>query len=240
MAVVGLIPARGGSKGVPGKNIKPLGGKPLICWTIEAALGSSLLDRVIVSTDSEEIAAIAAEAGAEVPFLRPSSLAEDRTPDGPVMTHMLDMLRHKEDLQVSTLVYLRPTTPFKTSGIIDQCIAELEANDRYSSLRTITRVEGVHHPYWMHRLADGILTSFIKDLDASRYVRRQVLPPCYRVNGVVDVLRPEVIADDPMLYGDCIGTVELDEAVSLDIDTILDFAFCEFVSQNPSLLQERS
>ncbi len=229
MTLIGLIPARGGSKGVPGKNIKPLGGKPLICWTIEAALESRRLDRVFVSTDSAQIAAVAREAGAEVPFMRPTELAQDRTSDGPVIRHLLDWLMATEGIQASALVYLRPTTPFKTPGIIDKCVDTLESNVEYSGVRTITRVEGVHHPYWTHRLVDGRLAPFIDGLDESRCIGRQSLPPCYRVNGVVDVLRPNIIAKDPMLYGSRIGTIEVDESVSVDIDTPFDFTFCEFL-----------
>jgi CMP-N-acetylneuraminic acid synthetase len=229
MTVLGLIPARGGSKGVPGKNIKPLGGKPLICWTIDAALGAGRLDRIIVSTDCEKIAAVAKAAGAEVPFLRPRHMAADTTTDGPVMTHAMNWLAENENRPVSMLAYLRPTTPFKSPRIIDHCISVLDANAAFTGVRTITRVEGVHHPYWMHRVTGGTLGPFIDGLDERRCFGRQSLPPCYRVNGVVDVLRPNVVAEDPMLYGPCIGTVELEESVSVDIDTHLDFAFCEFL-----------
>lgn len=230
MGIVGLIPARGGSKGVPGKNIKPLDGKPLICWTIEAAQRAKYLDRVIVSTDCPEIAAVAAAAGAEVPFMRPAELAGDRTPDGPVMRHLLQWLGEKKGIQTSVLVYLRPTTPFKTPKIIDQCIHKLLASPEYTAIRTITKVEGVNHPYWMHRLVDNKLVSFVDGIDERRYIGRQSLPDCYRVNGVVDVLRPEQIAVDPLLYGANIGTVELSESVSVDIDTRFDFNLCEFIA----------
>jgi CMP-N-acetylneuraminic acid synthetase len=231
VSVVGLIPARGGSKGLPGKNIKPLDGKALICWTIDAAIESKRLDRVIVSTDCREIAAVSASAGAEVPFIRPAELACDHTPDRPVMLHVLDWLSKNEGLDVSLIVYLRPTTPFKTGRIIDDGIAMLQENERCSALRSITRVEGVHHPYWMHRVENGLLAPFVDGIDDACYLGRQSLPPCYRVNGVVDILRPAVIAGGRNIYGSSICTMELDEATALDIDTPLDFSFCEFMAR---------
>jgi CMP-N,N'-diacetyllegionaminic acid synthase len=240
MSIVGLIPARGGSKGLPGKNIKPLAGKPLIHWTIAAASAAASLDRVIVSTDCPRIAAVARAAGGEVPFLRPTHLAGDRTPDGPVMQHLIDWLAETENLQVSALVYLRPTTPFKTPQIIDQCVSVLTGSSSYTSVRTITPVEGVHHPYWMQQVTGGLLKPFIEGIDPIHFIGRQSLPPCFRLNGVVDVLRPEVIARDPMLYGDRIGTVSLEDALAVDIDTPFDFKFCEFLVANLTAMRKAS
>ncbi len=226
MANIGLIPARGGSKRVPGKNIKMLGGKPLIAYTIEAARKSSLLDRVIVSTDDEEIAEVALRHGAEVPFLRPKELAGDTTGDYPLIDYMIKELQRSENQKTDKIVYLRPTSPFKTVEIIDQCIQK--ATDKYSCIRTVTKAEGVYHPYWMFREEEGKLQAFVDGIDLKEYYQRQLLPDCYRLNGVVDIFYAQQVATGD-LYGDRIGYVELNDRQSIDIDTEEDFRYCMFL-----------
>lgn len=229
MSIVGLIPARGGSKGIPQKNIKILAGKPLIAYTIEAARSSSLLDRVIVSTDSVEIASIAKTYDADVPFMRPKGIALDDTPDRPVMVHLIDWWNAEEGNDIELLVYLRPTTPFKTKELIDRCIQKFKTENSLSSLRTITKAEGVAHPYWMQRIDNNRLVPFIGGFAKTKYYQRQALPPCYRVNGVVDVLTPQNILKSTAIYGEDIGYIEIDEHIAVDIDTAFDFEFCEFL-----------
>ena len=151
MKTLALIPARSGSKRLPGKNIKDLGAKPLIAHTIEAALQSTAVDCVVVSTDDEAIAAVAQHWGAEIPFMRPSELAKDTTPDRPVLQHALDWLENNEGLAFDLLVLLRPTTPFKTAELIDRCVRRLWEDSRLTAVRTVSRAEGVFHPYWMFR-----------------------------------------------------------------------------------------
>jgi N-acylneuraminate cytidylyltransferase/CMP-N,N'-diacetyllegionaminic acid synthase len=231
MSIVGLIPARGGSKEVPQKNIKLLAGKPLIAHTIEAARSSCLLDRVIVSTDSDEIASITETYDAEVPFMRPKGIALDDTPDRPVMAHFIDWWMAAEGGDLELLVYLRPTTPLKTNDLIDRCIQKLKSDKRLSSVRTITRVEGVSHPYWMYKIENNRLKPFVGGLTKTKYYQRQTLPPCYRVNGVVDVLIPQNIIDSADIYGANTGYVEIDEHIGVDIDTAFDFEFCEFLME---------
>jgi len=239
MNTVGLIPARGGSKGVPKKNIRGLNGKPLIAYTIEAALGASLLSRVIVSTDSLEIAAISKQYGAEVPYLRPREIARDDTPDKPVCMHLIRWLKDNENFTFNYLVLLRPTTPFKTPQLIDFCIEKLHQNQNLTSIRTVTKAEGVHHPYWMFRAVDETLEPFVKEVDGAKYYQRQLLPPCYRVNGVVDVIATSSLAASLSPYGDNIGFVEIDEKVAIDIDTSLDFEFCTFLMESEQRHMER-
>jgi CMP-N-acetylneuraminic acid synthetase len=224
-ANLGLIPARGGSKTVPRKNIRLLQGKPLIAYTIEAALRSKLLDKVVVSTDDEEIREIALQYGAEVPFLRPAEISQDQSGDLPVIRHVLEWYKENYQQQFEKIVYLRPTTPFKTGQLIDRCL-EACGKGFFTGFRTVTKVEGVHHPYWMYKAEGGELQTFVEDVDLTKYYRRQLLPDCFRLNGVVDIVLAETL-DSDSLYGSRIGFEVLDEKTSVDIDTEFDFRMCE-------------
>lgn len=229
MKTVALIPARGGSKRLPGKNIKDLGGKPLLAYTIEAALNAESVDRIILSTDDESIAKVALEWGADVPFIRPEHLAQDKTPDRPVLQHALDWLKQNDQQEFDFLVLLRPTSPFKTAKLIDQCVSKLAASDSYSSIRTVTPAEGVFHPYWMFHSEGDCLSPFIDGISLEKYYQSQLLPKCLRLNGLVDVLRTDRILGQGNHWGECIGSVVTEEIDSVDIDNLLDFQFCEFL-----------
>jgi len=229
MKNIALIPARGGSKTVIKKNIKPLNGLPLIAYTIKAALKIAQIDRVLVSTEDEEIAAVAKEFGAEVPFLRPMDLAQDDTPDRPVILHTLDWLKTNENIEPELMVFLRPTSPFKTTQIITDCLERIENDKQLSSLRTVTKTEGTDHPYWMFKNENQRLKSFIENIEISKYYRRQLLPDCYKLNGVVDILKPDIVERNENMYGDNIGFLEIDHLNAIDIDTELDFTFAEFL-----------
>ena len=226
---LGIIPARGGSRRVPRKNIRPLSGKPLIAYTIEAAQAATALDRVIVSTDDEEIADVARRYGADVPFLRPAELAADDTPDAPVFIHALDWLSKEEGFHPELLVNLRPTSPFKTGEVIDEVI-EVAIETGADVVRTVTRVHGVHHPYWMFEVAeDGFAGPVLPGIDLARFYQSQLLPPVYRLNGVVDAIRVAVIRTGESLPAQSVRTVEVDESTAMDVDTELDFRFCELL-----------
>lgn len=231
--VLGLIPARGGSKGVPLKNIREVNGKPLIAYTISIALESSLIDRVIVSTDNEEIARVSRSYGADVPFLRPAELATDVIPDGPVLSHAIRWLQENANESYSSVAYLRPTTPLKTSAIIDKVIAHLRENSHLDSVRTVTRATGIHHPYWMYKLDGnkGTLQSFIPGVKFAEYYQRQLLPECFRINGLVDAMRVTAIDSSPNCWGESIGIIEVDPSLELDIDTELDLQHFSFLMQ---------
>ena len=233
--VAGLIPARGGSKGIPRKNVAIVSGKPLIAYTIEAALQSSSLDRVIVSTDDEEIAQVALDHGAEVPFIRPDTIAADESPDIEVVKHLLKWSREEENFKtdIDIIAYLRPTTPLKTSDIIDSAVKKLKNNVELSSVRSVTASAGIHHPYWAYRCVGKVLEPFIDGISVEKYYQRQLLPNCYRLNGVCDVVRAETVLSNNSLYGQHIGMLEISEESSLDIDTLRDLLFFEFmVEQN--------
>ena len=233
MKSIGLIPARSGSKRVLNKNTKLLCGKPLIAYTIEAANNSKLLDRVIVSTDSEAIAEVAIKFGAEVPFLRPQNISMDDTPDQPVMAHMIEWLQNNENYSFDLLAYLRPTTPFKTATFIDNAIKYIQRDQIFSSVRSVTKAEGVFHPFWMYKKNNNVLQSFIDNVDISKYYQSQLLPSCYRLNGVIDVLRrAEIINNKLNPYGRKIGAFVIDEKYSIDIDNEFDLLLCEFILRN--------
>jgi len=226
--VLAIIPARGGSKRVKNKNIKGLAGKPLIAYTFEAALSSKKIDRVIVSTDDKKIIAVAKSYGIEVPFVRPDDIAEDATPDQPVFNHALKKLFDIDGYQPDIVVNLRPTSPFKTGGIIDRVISEISATN-VDIVRTMTRSEGVNHPYWMYRLDDRMLaTQFVDDIDINEYYQSQMLPHIYRINGVVDAYKVTKIMSGNILSGNIKGIV-LNDRESMDIDTEFDFELCEMM-----------
>ncbi len=230
MKVLGVIPARGGSKRVPGKNIKELGGKPLINYTIAATQESELLFDFIVSTDDDEIASTAKAAGAKVPFLRPAELSEDKIGDKPVLEHALAWYEENHG-EIDAICLLRPTSPFKTANIIDEAIAMLEANG-CDSIRTMTKVEGVHHPYWMYKDVEGLAQGVFKGISVQEYYQSQLLPLVYRLNGVVDVMKKETLLSGNNIYGNNIKILEISERESMDIDTQEDFEYCEWLIKN--------
>lgn len=204
--IVAIIPARGGSKGVPRKNIREIAGKPLIAWTIETALLCEMLDRVIVSTEDEEIAKIANQCGAGVPFLRPLDIAQDNTPDLPVYQHALSWLNEHEKYCPDIIVWLRPTAPLRIVEDIEGAI-KLLTETKADCVRTVCKAE--HHPYWMKQLNGNRLLHFLEGIEETKkYYRRQLLPPVYRLNGAVDVTWRETV----MEKGCCI--VEMYEVAS--------------------------
>ena len=222
LRVLGIIPARGGSKGVPGKNIRLLCGKPLIAWTIQCARDCSGLDRVLVSTDSEEIAEIARQWGAETPFLRPAQLAQDDTPDLPVCRHALDWLEDHEQYRPDVVAWLRPTAPLRRPEDISTALDLLAGSDA-DCVRSVCRVE--HHPYWMYRIEQNFLQPLMDS--ASIPTRRQDLPEFYRLNGAVDLVRRDRLpAGGHLFQGRMCGYVMPLER-SVDIDQEADFRVAE-------------
>jgi CMP-N,N'-diacetyllegionaminic acid synthase len=223
--ILGLIPARGGSKSIPRKNIKLLAGKPLIAWTIEAALQSQMLSRVIVSTDDPEIAQVAREWGAETPFLRPPELARDDSSSMSVVLHMLQWLEEQEQFSPDNVLLLQPTSPFRSSQ--DICAAIALAETRQA--RAVVSVsEAEKHPYVCKRiLSDGTLVDFVaSDL---AYQRRQDLPPAYALNGAIYLNQCESLVRDHAFLPE--GTLAYIMPVqrSLDIDTSWDWRLAELI-----------
>lgn len=236
--ILGLIPARGGSKGVPGKNIRTLNGKPLIAWTIEAALQSKLLTRLIVSTDDEAIASVAIDFGAEAPFIRPSQFASDTSPDIEPYRHAVTWLRDNDQQQFDFLVWLRPTAPLRTATDIDSAITKIQKTDA-DCLRSVCPVE--HHPYWMYITNGDFLRSFDPNIDVMRdYPTRQSLPPAYRLNGAVDISRPQQVLQTNHLYGGSMAAYVMPAERSVDIDTEFDFTIANILMEQTNDAQNHN
>jgi CMP-N,N'-diacetyllegionaminic acid synthase len=190
METIGLITARGGSKGVPGKNIAPVGGKPLIGWTVDAARAASRLDRVLVSTDDAGIAQVARDCGAEVPFLRPAELASDRASHISVVLHALDWLA-SEGIEPRYLVLLQPTSPLRTAADIDGAITLAYEKDADG---VVSVCPARDHPLLVKKITpEGVLADYATTELA--YLRRQDLPEAYALNGAVYVTRATALRE---------------------------------------------
>lgn len=234
MSIIGLITARGGSKGIPRKNIAPCAGKPLLQYTCEAALGSTMIDRVLLSTDSEEIAAVGRQCGVEVPFLRPAALAADDTPSMDVMRHALQWLRD-HSVEPQALVLLQPTSPLRTAQHIDAAVERfrsekadavvsvIEAPHRFHPLSVMKEVDGELHPY----------------NDAAPLVtRRQDLQPVYARNGpAVLVVAPRQI-DAGNFYRGRVVAYLMREEDSIDIDTAADLILAGYLLSRRDLPEQ--
>ena len=180
--VLGLIPARGGSSGIPRKNIIPMAGRPLLSYTCEAALGSRVLSRVVLSTDDEEIAGVGRHCGVEVPFLRPADLARDDTPSVRVAQHALDWLREREGWEADVLVLLQPTSPLRLSHHIDEALDRM-VDGEAETVVSVVPVPHRYHPYAIMSARNGYLEDFWQTpLPFDRF-RRQNLPTFYARNG---------------------------------------------------------
>ncbi len=224
MKTLGIIPARGGSKGVPRKNIAPLGGRPLLAYTAEAALGARRLDRIVLTTDDEEIAAVGRDCGLEVPFLRPVELAADTSASLPVVQHAVQMLE-RDGYRPDAICLLQPTHPLRQSGLIDAAIQllEIEAAD---SVVTVVPVPVEHHPRWVYcPTADGSLRLAMGDPEPVS--RRQDLPPAFCREGSVYVVRRDVVIEGQSLYGKRTVGLPVDPEESVNIDTPADLARAE-------------
>lgn len=223
LKVVGIIPARGGSKGIPDKNIRPLVGQPLICYTIKAALEARLLSRVLVSTDSPHIAQIAKEYGAEVPFLRPAELAWDDTPRLPVVRHAVAYLKKTEGYRPDIIVTLQPTSPLRMAEHIDAAIEMLVCTGADA---VFSVCEAEHSPYWMRRVdADGRLVPVLPGSET--YLQRQDLPVVYRINGAVYAETYETVCRDRPHADLDIRALVMERRKSIDIDEDLDLRIAE-------------
>ena len=232
--VLAIIPARGGSKGIPRKNIKPLKGYPLISYSIAAGLLAETVTRVIVSTDDDEIANVARSYGAEVPFLRPAEFAQDETTDLPVFQNALSWLSENEHYHPDFIVQLRPTSPFRPHGLINQAVKLLAETPEATSVRGI--IPSGQNPYKMWQLhPDGMMIPLISsDLKEPYNMPRQKLPPTYWQTGHIDVIRSGVIQNGSM-SGDIIYPVHIDPAYMVDLDNLLDWERAEWRMRDPQL-----
>ena len=229
MNTLGLIPARGGSSGIPRKNIVPVLGRPLLTYTCEAALASRLLTRIVVTTDDEEIAAVARSAGAEVPFLRPAELARADTPSAPVALHAVEWLRQRQDWEADVVVLLQPTSPLRRAAHIDEALARMATTEA----DTVVSVVPVPHrfsPYNVGRVTHGRWRDFWEEPLPFDRLRRQAAPQFYARNGpAVIAARTPVLRSRRSFFGDSVVTYEMTEADSVDIDTPFDLRLAEFL-----------
>ena len=224
MPVLGVIPARGGSKGIPGKNIRPIAGRPLLAYTSDAARASRRLTRTIVSTDDEAIAEAARGLGLEVPFLRPAPLATDAAPMLPVLTHAVAELA-RQGFAADVVVLLQPTSPLRRAEHIDAAVDLLEATGA-DSVVSVVEVPHQFNPVSVMRLAGGRLRPYE---DHPPVTRRQDKPLLYARNGPAVLAVRAPILEAGSLYGEDCRPYVMSAADSLDIDTADDLRFVELV-----------
>lgn len=230
--VLALIPARGGSKGVPRKNIRPLNGKPLVAYSIEAALAlPALLYRVIVSTDDAEIAAVAKQYGVEVPFLRPAEISADSTPMLPVMQHAVRFVEQQDGLRLDWVLLLQPVSPLRLPLDIENTLRIARETD-CDSVISVVQVFSVH-PITMKRIENGRLLPYcIEEIEGTR--RQNYSPPAYMRNGAIYLTRRDVLMNDNSIWGRSICPYVMPEERSINIDSELDFKLVELVMAEQS------
>ncbi len=229
--VLALIPARGGSKGIPRKNIRPFSGSPLIAWSIAAARQSKLVTRIIVSTDDEEIAAVARACGAETPFLRPAEFAEDRTTDLPVFEHALKWLVENEGYRPDVVVQLRPTSPIRPKDCVDDAVRILLQHPDADSVRGVVPAGQNPHKMWILGHGQGPMTNLLDvgGVDEPYNAPRQILPPVYWQTGHIDAIRPAVILEKHSMSGKSIYPLLLDPHFTVDLDSLNDWVKAEWL-----------
>lgn len=226
MDAVAFVFARGGSKGLPGKNIRPLAGKPLIGWAIEHAKAVKDIRRVIVSTDSEEISAVAKEFGAEVPFMRPVELARDDSPEWLAWRHGLEYLQVTEGKLPDAMISVPTTSPLRQPVDIENCLKLFAKGDA----DTVITVTEAHRSPWFNMVSekpDGSVELVISS--GNQAYRRQDVPTVFDVTTVAYVVRPEFVFSHDRIFSGRVRAVQIPKERSIDIDTPLDFEIAEFL-----------
>ncbi|GLR63044.1 pseudaminic acid cytidylyltransferase [Marinospirillum insulare] len=221
---IAIIPARGGSKRLPGKNTKDLAGKPMIAWTIEAALKSKVFDYVFVSTDDKGIAKIAKEYGAKVPFLRPDELASDEATTNDVVTHLVKWFEQEHSQQASTIAILQPTSPLRNAQHIKEAMQLMEEK----SAKAVVSVCEVEYPIQFCNTlgTDGSMDGFIKPKNLKR---TQDLEPYYRLNGAMYLFQRSYLNKLSKLYSSGTYAYLMSANQSADVDTLEDFQITEYI-----------
>ena len=221
-----IVPARGGSKAVPRKNLRPVGGRPLIAWTIDAARRARSVQRVVVTTDDEDVAAVARANGAEVPFMRPSELAGDDVPGVVPVLHAVTWLDTHERYRPDRVILLQPTSPLRTASDIDAAIA---LHDRHPSASVVAVSPASHHPSWLKAVdAEGRVRDIVpEDPNAVR----QQLETVYAINGAIYIVRREELLARRALYGADTRAYVMPVERSLDIDSEWDLYLADLILQ---------
>ncbi len=224
--ILGIIPARGGSKGILRKNLYPLAGQPLIWYTFQAVRASMVLTRTILTTEDQEIAQYAMQQGIEVPFMRPLELAQDETPSLAVIQHALHALA--KDFVPDVIVLLQPTAPLRQGCHIDEAV-RLLLQQNAEAVVSVSPIPAHYHPYWAFALNEAhIMQPFDERGGPQRYPRRQLLPPAYYRNGAVYVARRQLIQEQHTLYGLHPFAYTMSPDVSVNIDSIEDLQAAEY------------
>ena len=228
--ILAVIPARGGSKGIPRKNIKLFAGYPLIAYSIQAALNSKYVTRIIVSTDDGEIAAVAKEYGAEVPFLRPEEFAQDQTLDFPVFENLLTTLKESDGYYPDLVIQLRPTSPIRPINLVDDAIEEILKDPQVDSVRGV--VPSGQNPYKMWKIDpnSGLMEVLLKveGIEEPYNSSRQSLPDTYWQTGHIDVIRTNVILDQKSMSGGKIKPIHIHPDFTVDLDKPADWQKAEW------------
>ncbi|PRM88153.1 acylneuraminate cytidylyltransferase family protein [Aliarcobacter cryaerophilus] len=215
LKVAVIIPARSGSKSLPKKNILPLNGKPMLCYSVAYGLKSEVVSKVVVSTDSEEFADVARSCGADVPFIRPAQYAQDNTRDYPVMRHALDYFESVGEIY-DVYVLLRPTSPLRPEGLIEKAIEIFISNPLATSVRSVAKIK--EHPYRAWNIKeDGSMSGFIADIEEAYNIPRQELPEVYFQTGDLEAVRRETLFNGSV-SGDNVFPLVIDYEDMVDID----------------------
>lgn len=228
MRVLGIITARGGSKGIPRKNVRLLCGKPLLQYTVEAGLAAKRLSRLVLSTEDEEIAEVGRRCGVDVPFMRPADLARDDTPTLPVLQYTVRMLEEQED-RYDAICLLQPTNPLRRPEHIDGCI-ELMERESADAVVTVLPVPAEYNPHWVFFEEDGLLA--LSTGESAPIPRRQELPPAFHREGSVYVTRRDVLMEQNSLYGRRLAGFLMDPAWRVNIDGPEDWQRAEALIGN--------
>ena len=232
LKILAIIPARGGSKSVPGKNIRELNGKPLIAYTIEAAKKiEDKFHRIIVSTDDEKIGKISKDYGADVPFIRPNHLAEDKTPTYPVLQHAVHFVEKQDSINIDLIMLLQPTAPFRTTEDILNCL-QLSQSSNTDSVISVVQVFS-HHPILMKKIENNRLLHF--SIEEKEGTPRQLYkPPAYMRNGAIYVTKRDTLIEKNSIWGDSITPYIMPQERSHNIDDEIDFITSELVMRKSS------
>lgn len=229
MRILAIIPVRGGSKGIPGKNIKLLDGKPLLAYTSELALQSKYLTEVIVSTEDEPIGEVAKSLGVQVPFMRPMALAQDDTPTIDVLIHALEWYKN-QTIFFDAVCLLQVTSPIRTLEFLDKAIEKFMASD-CDSLVSVQKVPHEYNPHWTFEVnEEGNLK--IATGEAEIIPRRQELPTAYHRDGSIYITKTDVLLKEHSLYGKSTAFIESDPDFYVNIDTMEDWEKAEAMIQN--------
>ena len=229
MKILGIIPARGGSKGVPGKNIKPLNGKPLLAYTAEVAMQSEFLDEVMLSSDDLSIIEVAKQINLKVPFTRPAELAQDDTPTIAVVKHALEFYE-KQNVFFDAVCLLQATSPFRSVSFLNEALVKF-IKSGCDSLVSVQKVPHEYNPHWTFETnPDGNLKIATGEKDI--ITRRQELPEAYHRDGLIYITKAAIVRDQDSLYGQSIAFIESPKAFYVNIDTMEDWERAEQMAQN--------